>query len=124
MQINSFIVRDVYCRKSGVSRQPLVIESSLIFRGFVFRSFSASRGRPKNKNTQHGPFSGSEHQSCSTRRTGLWATPQVRDERKEEHPIHNVCTKKRNPLKKIKTFLGGGAFNYSRIFALRGGLET
>ena len=47
------------------------IQSSLAFRGFVLPGFANSEGRPKNNNTSLWPCNGSEHQNCSTARTGL-----------------------------------------------------
>jgi hypothetical protein len=47
------------------------IQSSLAFSGFVLPGSANSEGRPKNNNTTLCPCNGSEHQTCSTARTGL-----------------------------------------------------
>lgn len=47
------------------------VHLSLSFRGCVLRRFANLRGCPKNKSTSLGPFSGKEHQNCSTTRTSF-----------------------------------------------------
>jgi len=105
---------------------------SLAFRGFELRGFANSWSRPINTNTiSVGPFSGYEHQNCSTTRTGLRAIPhdvQRVDGGKKSSSLHNASATKRKTLTHTKTlpsFLGGGGVvKYSRILTFRVGLKT
>lgn len=88
--------------------------------------FANSYGRPENKNILLGPFSGQEHQKCSSTRTVLRALQLDAQAAAggKAAPITTFLHTHKKALKYLHIFFfvgGKGAKSYSRIFTLRGG---
>jgi hypothetical protein len=98
------------------------VQSSVAFRGFVVHGLQNLGVISKTTNTSLDPFSGQEHQNCSTVRTGVRVIRhyvQGLEGEKEAAAITMLLHRKEKHNKKCYNFFWREGATYSRLFAFR-----